>query len=230
MSEDGVLQGRALVKTYVSTYETIRVLRGANLSVAKGEILAIVGPSGVGKSTLLHILGALDRPDDGKVLVEGVDIFSLGENGIAGFRNSKFGFVFQFHHLLSELTALENVMMPCLIAGLDMGESRDRARHMLADEVGLVGRLEHRPRELSGGEQQRVAVARALVMRPAVVLADEPSGNLDPESSLALNDLIWGLRDRHGQSFVIVTHNMELAARADRALKLFDGVLEAIKI
>jgi lipoprotein-releasing system ATP-binding protein len=230
MSEDGVLVGRALVKTYVSTYETIRVLRGANLSVAKGEIVAIVGPSGVGKSTLLHILGALDRPDDGKVLVEGVDIFSLGENGIAGFRNSKFGFVFQFHHLLSELTALENVMMPCLIAGLGMGESRDRARHMLADEVGLVGRLEHRPRELSGGEQQRVAVARALVMRPAVVLADEPSGNLDPESSLALNDLIWGLRDRHGQSFVIVTHNMELAARADRALKLFDGVLEAIKI
>jgi lipoprotein-releasing system ATP-binding protein len=230
MNDHGVLEGRALVKTYGSTYETIRVLRGADLSVAGGEILAIVGPSGVGKSTLLHILGALDRPDDGKVLVEGVDIFSLGENGIAGFRNSKFGFVFQFHHLLSELTALENVMMPCLIAGLGMGESRDRARHMLAEEVGLVGRLEHRPRELSGGEQQRVAVARALVMRPAVVLADEPSGNLDPDSSVALNDLIWSLRDRHGQSFVIVTHNMELAARADRALKLFDGVLEAIKI
>jgi len=230
MNEQRVLEGRALVKTYVSTYETIRVLRGADLSVARGEIIAIVGPSGIGKSTLLHILGALDRPDGGQVLVEGLDIFSLGENGLAGLRNSKFGFVFQFHHLLSELTALENVMMPCLIAGLAMAESRDRARHMLVDEVGLVGRLEHRPRELSGGEQQRVAVARALVMKPAVVLADEPSGNLDPDSSVALNDLIWSLRDRHDQSFVIVTHNMELAARADRALKLFDGVLEAIKI
>ncbi|HVP57544.1 MAG TPA: ABC transporter ATP-binding protein [bacterium] len=230
MNDQVVLEGRSLVKTYVSSYETIRVLRGASLSVASGEIVAIVGPSGVGKSTLLHILGALDRPDDGTVLVEGVDIFSQGEKGIAAFRNSKFGFVFQFHHLLSELTALENVMMPCLIAGLDMGESRERARQMLANEVGLVGRLQHRPRELSGGEQQRVAVARALVMKPAVVLADEPSGNLDPDSSIALNDLIWSLRDRHGQSFVVVTHNMELAGRADRALKLFDGVLEAVKI
>jgi lipoprotein-releasing system ATP-binding protein len=229
-SAEHVLEGRGLVKTYVSGHETIRVLRGTDLAVARGEILAIVGPSGIGKSTLLHVLGALDRPDSGKVVVDGVDVFSLGDNGLARFRNSKFGFVFQFHHLLGELSALENVMMPCLIAGMGAGQSRDRARQVLVDEVGLVGRLDHRPRELSGGEQQRVSVARALVLKPAVVLADEPSGNLDPDSSVALNDLVWNLRDRHGQSFVIVTHNMDLAARADRALKLFDGVLEPIKI
>jgi len=225
-----VLEGRDLVKTYVSGQETIRVLRGASLAVAPGEILAIVGPSGIGKSTLLHVLGALDRPDSGQVMVDGVDVFRQGDNGLAGLRNSKFGFVFQFHHLLGELTALENVMMPCLISGQGAGRSAELARQMLVDGVGLGGRLEHRPRELSGGEQQRVAVARALVLKPAVVLADEPSGNLDPDSSASLNDLIWSLRDRHGQSFVIVTHNMELAARADRALKLFDGVLGPIKI
>ena len=224
-----VLEGRGLVKSYASGTETIRVLRGAEVALGRGEILAIVGPSGIGKSTLLHILGALDRPDGGQVLVEGVDVFALGERRIAALRNSRFGFVFQFHHLLPEMSALENVMMPCLIAGVDGAESARRAEAVL-EEVGLVGRLNHRPRELSGGEQQRVAVARALVMKPAVVLADEPSGNLDPESSVALNDLIWTLRERHGQSFVVVTHNMDLAARADRALKLFDGVLEAIKI
>ena len=229
-SGDIVLACRGLVKTYRSGSDTIRVLRGADLALRRGEILAIVGPSGVGKSTLLHILGALDRPDEGSVIVEGVDVFSRGDGDVTRLRNLRFGFVFQFHHLLPELTALENVMMPCLISGLDICQSTERARRVLVDETGLLGRLDHRPRELSGGEQQRVAVARALVMRPAVVLADEPSGNLDPESSQALQRLLWDLRDRHCQSFVLVTHNMELAARADRALKLFDGALEEIKI
>jgi lipoprotein-releasing system ATP-binding protein len=225
-----VLAARGVVKNYVSGLETIRVLKGVDLTLRAGEIVSIIGPSGVGKSTLLHILGALDRPDAGSVTVDGVDTFSLGDSQIARLRNVKFGFVFQFHHLLPELTALENVMMPCLISGLDMRESCRRATEALVQETGLVGRLSHRPRELSGGEQQRVAVARALVMKPTVVLADEPSGNLDPDSSRALHGLIWKLRDRHGQSFVIVTHNMELAAGADRALKLFDGTLEEIKI
>lgn len=225
-----VLTARGVVKTYASGRETIHVLKGVDLELGRGEIVAIVGPSGVGKSTLLHILGALDRPNRGSVVVDGVDVFSLGDSQIARLRNVKFGFVFQFHHLLPELTALENVMMPCLISGLDPQESSERATEMLAEEAGLVGRLGHRPRELSGGEQQRVAVARALVMKPTVVLADEPSGNLDPESSRSLHRLIWNLRDRHGQSFVIVTHNMELAGGADRVLKLFDGTLEAIKI
>jgi lipoprotein-releasing system ATP-binding protein len=229
-AEGVVLEARGLVKTYRSPSDTIRVLRGADLSVRKGEIVAIVGPSGVGKSTLLHILGALDRPDGGSVLVDSLDVFSLGDAKLAGLRNTHFGFVFQFHHLLPELTALENVMMPCLIAGLDTRESADRARRMLVDEAGLVGRLEHRPRELSGGEQQRVAVARALVMGPSVVFADEPSGNLDPDSGRALHKLIWDLRTRRGRSFVIVTHNMELASSADRVLKLFDGLLAEIKI
>ena len=225
-----VLEGAGIVKSYPSGDEIIRVLRGASLALGGAEILAIVGPSGVGKSTLLHILGALDRPDEGRVTVDGQDVFALGDSQIARLRNSKFGFVFQFHHLLPELTALENVMMPCLVAGLDREQSRSRAEETLVREVGLVGRLHHRPRELSGGEQQRVAVARALVMRPTVVLADEPSGNLDPESSLALHKLIWDLRDSRGQSFIIVTHNMDLASDADRVLKLFDGTLEQIKI
>jgi len=225
-----VLEARGLVKTYRSPSETIRVLRGADLSVRKGEIVAIVGPSGVGKSTLLHILGALDRPDEGGVFIDSIDVFSLSDSRLAGLRNTHFGFVFQFHHLLSELTALENVMMPCLIAGLDARESAERARRMLVEEAGLVGRLEHRPRELSGGEQQRVAVARALVMGPSVVFADEPSGNLDPDSGQALHRLIWDLSRRQGRSFVIVTHNTELASSADRVLKLFDGLLTEIKI
>jgi lipoprotein-releasing system ATP-binding protein len=228
--EAAVLDARGLVKTYRSGTETIGVLKGTEVWIGRGEIVAVVGPSGVGKSTLLHILGALDRPDQGTVRVEGADVFSLGDADLASLRNSKFGFVFQFHHLLSELTALENVMMPCLIAGLGSRESEERARRILVEETGLADRLHHRPRELSGGEQQRVAVARALVMRPAVVLADEPSGNLDQDTSKGLHRLLWALRERHGQSFVIVTHNMDLASSADRVLKLFDGMLEEIKI
>jgi lipoprotein-releasing system ATP-binding protein len=225
-----ILRGCDIHKSYPSGSETIRVLRGVNLEVAEAEILAIVGQSGVGKSTLLHMLGALDRPDSGRVLADGVDVFALDDRHLAAFRNRNFGFVFQFHHLLPELTALENVMMPCIISGMSGGAARENARRILSDEVDLGGRLGHRPRELSGGEQQRVAVARALVMKPHLVLADEPSGNLDPESSEALHALIWKLREKHRQSFVIVTHNVELARRADRTLKLFDGVVREVNI
>jgi lipoprotein-releasing system ATP-binding protein len=225
-----VLEAKDIRKSYASGSETIRVLRGVSLTVGKGEILAIVGQSGVGKSTLLHMLGALDRPDSGKVFAEGVDVFDLSDAEIAGFRNRNFGFVFQFHHLLPELTALENVMMPCIIRGMPSGEARETAARILSEEVALGGRLNHRPRELSGGEQQRVAVARALVNNPHVVLADEPSGNLDPESSEALHTLIWRLRERHARSFVIVTHNFDLARNADRVLKLFDGIVREVNI
>ncbi len=225
-----VLEGHSLRKSYVSGSDTIEVLKGVDLTLARGEIIAVVGPSGVGKSTLLHLLGALDKPDSGEIYVDGVDVLSLSEDDISAFRNKRFGFVFQFHHLLPELTALENVMIPCIIAGMKPAQAEKLASEILINNVGLGGRLEHRPRELSGGEQQRVAVARALVMNPLVVLADEPSGNLDPDSSKSLHDLIWELRDRLGQSYVIVTHNLDLARRCDRVLKLFDGVVEEVKI
>jgi lipoprotein-releasing system ATP-binding protein len=229
--EDGkLLEATGIRKTYVSGAEKVNVLRGLDLEVRKGEIMAIIGPSGVGKSTLLHMLGALDRPDSGTVTIDGTDVFDLSDDRVAGFRNRTFGFVFQFHHLLPELTAVENVMMPRIISGMAASEAEKLAEGILVDEVGLRGRLGNRPRELSGGEQQRVAVARALVMRPALVLADEPSGNLDPESGRQLHDLLWDLRDRHGQTFVVATHNLELARRADRVVKLFDGVANVVKL
>jgi lipoprotein-releasing system ATP-binding protein len=225
-----VLRAVDIHKSYTSGSETIRVLRGVNLSVRQAEILAIVGQSGVGKSTLLHMLGALDRPDSGSVMAGDVDVFALSDRELARFRNRNFGFVFQFHHLLPELSAQENVMMPCVIGGMPVEEAREVAGRILSDEVGLGNRLNHRPRELSGGEQQRVAVARALVTNPRLVLADEPSGNLDPESSDALHGLIWRLRDKHLRSFVIVTHNVDLARSADRILKLFDGIVREVNI
>jgi lipoprotein-releasing system ATP-binding protein len=225
-----VLRAVDIHKSYASGSETIRVLRGVGLSVNQAEILAIVGQSGVGKSTLLHMLGALDRPDSGSVVAGGVDVFRLSDRDLAKFRNRNFGFVFQFHHLLPELTAQENVMMPCVIGGMPIEEAREAAGRILSDEVGLGNRLHHRPRELSGGEQQRVAVARALVTNPRLVLADEPSGNLDPESSEALHRLIWRLRDKYSRSFVIVTHNVDLAGSADRVLKLFDGIVQEVNI
>lgn len=228
--EATLLEVRGVSKSYVTGPEALHVLRDVNLDVAAGEILAIVGPSGVGKSTLLHILGALDRPDGGTVRVSGEEVFSLDDARLAQFRNATFGFVFQFHHLLTEFTALENVMMPCLIAGMSEPEAMKRAARVLGEEVGLRERFEHRPRELSGGEQQRVAVARALVMEPRVVFADEPSGNLDPEHSESLHDLLFELRDTRRQSFVLVTHSADLARRADRVLKLFDGIVEQVKI
>ncbi len=200
----------------------LKVLKGLDIQIKQGEIVAIVGPSGVGKSTLLHILGILDRPTQGKVTINSVDIFSMGDQQLAQFRNKEIGFIFQFHHLLPEFSALENVAMPALIARLSRKDAFDRASQLLA-EVGLSERLNHRPRELSGGEQQRVAFARSLVNEPALVLADEPSGNLDLNNSQALHELIWELVRQKQKTFVVVTHNKDLAARADKVIELYDG-------
>ena len=200
----------------------LRVLKGIDVEVQKGEILAIVGASGVGKSTLLHLIGALDRPTLGKVFYEDRDIFAFNDRELDRFRNQEIGFVFQFHHLLSEFTAIENVAMGALITGEKSSEASRRARELLS-YVGLAERLEHHPYELSGGERQRVAIARALINRPTVVLADEPTGNLDRKTSEAVHDLLWELNDRFHQTFIIVTHNQALAQRADRLIHLVDG-------
>jgi len=210
-------------KSYDTGRDRLDVLSGVDLTVNEGEIVAIVGPSGVGKSTLLHIMGALDVPTSGKVYVRDTDVFAMSEAARAAFRNRTVGFVFQFHHLLKELTALENVMMPCLVGGMDRDEAASRAEELLA-AVRLSDRADHRPGELSGGEEQRAAVARALAARPLMVLADEPSGNLDRVSSDELHDLIWGLRESIGQTFVIVTHNPDLYERADRVIVLKEGL------
>ncbi len=210
-------------KSFDTGRDRLDVLRGVDLTVGEGEIVAIVGPSGVGKSTLLHIMGALDVPTSGKVYVRGTDVFAMSEAERAAFRNRTVGFVFQFHHLLKELTALENVMMPCLVGGMDRDEAASRAEELLA-AVRLSDRADHRPGELSGGEEQRAAVARALAASPLMVLADEPSGNLDRASSDELHDLIWGLRESIGQTFVIVTHNPDLFERADRVVVLKEGL------
>lgn len=210
-------------KSYETGHERLDVLSGVNLTIGEGEIVAIVGPSGVGKSTLLHIMGALDVPTSGKVYVRDTDVFAMSEAERAAFRNRTVGFVFQFHHLLKELTALENVMMPCLVGGMDRDEAASRAQELL-EAVRLSDRADHRPGELSGGEEQRAAVARALAARPLMVLADEPSGNLDRVSSDELHNLIWGLRESIGQTFVIVTHNPDLYERADRVVVLREGL------
>ncbi len=205
----------------------LTVLAGVDLQVAAGEAVAITGASGAGKSTLLHLLGGLDRPTAGHVTVAGWDLNALVSDELAAFRNEVIGFVFQFHHLLREFTAEENVMMPLLIAGRDEAVARARARALLG-EVGLSERLMHRPMELSGGEQQRVAVARALANEPGVILADEPSGNLDTHTSEQLHDLFFRLRAEHGVALVLVTHNRELADRTDRVLRVRDGKLESL--
>jgi lipoprotein-releasing system ATP-binding protein len=204
--------------------EALRVLDGIDLAIGRGEMLAIVGASGVGKSTFLHILGGLDRPTSGSVLFGDVDVFGLDANQLARFRNERVGFVFQFHHLLPEFSALENVMMPALIRRTGWSEAAGTASALLK-EVGLGGRLHHRPGELSGGEQQRVAVARALVLKPDVVLADEPTGNLDMHTGEAIHDLLLSINKQKGTTFVIVTHNDKLAVRAHRVLRMAEGRL-----
>ncbi len=224
MNETSVLVAEDLHKRFPSGDRELTVLRGVNLEVRRGEILSIVGASGVGKSTLLHILGGLLRPTAGRVLLAGEDVFRLGDGELSRRRNEKIGFVFQFHHLLPEFTAEENVMLPCMIGNGSRRSARERAQ-LLLGSVSLSDRATHHPSELSGGEQQRVAVARALATSPDVVLADEPSGNLDEKRSRELHDLIWSLREKEEQAFVIVTHDEELANRADRKLRLHDGVL-----
>ena len=205
------------------SYGTCRVLKGIDLSVSKGEVLSIMGASGAGKSTLLHILGTLSTPDAGTLLIDGTDVSRLSAKELASFRNRRIGFVFQAHHLLPEFTSVENVMIPALIAGRGEKEARREAKDLLA-ELGLAERESHKPSELSGGEQQRVAIARALINRPAILLADEPSGNLDSVTKAELHRLFFSLRDRFGQTIVIVTHDPELAALCDRSLFMRDGL------
>lgn len=211
-----------LHRYYLSGSRELKVLRGLDFQVNKGEIVSVIGASGSGKSTLLHILGGLDRPTSGRVIYEDRDIFKLSDLELAKFRNAEIGFVFQFHHLLSEFTALENVMMPLWISRVDREESKEISVKVLK-YVGLEERLEHRPAQLSGGEQQRVAIARALVNRPKVVIADEPTGNLDRKTADAISDLIWQLNSELNQTFVIATHNFEIAQRADKIIELLDG-------
>ncbi len=213
-----------IAKNIRKSFSALKVLKGVDLEVKKGEIVSIVGSSGAGKTTLLQILGTLDLASSGELTIAGNQIKSLNRNSLADFRNKNIGFVFQFHRLLPEYTALENVMMPAWIAGLSDIEASSKAMTLLND-LGLQNRMDHLPSELSGGEQQRVAVARALVNNPKVLLADEPSGNLDSENASQLHDLFFNLRDKLGITIIIVTHNEELAARADRTLRMADGVI-----
>lgn len=220
-----LLEIKGLCKHYLMGADTVQVLKGIDLYIDAATTTALVGASGAGKSTLLHILGALDRPSSGAVLYNGKDLFDKSDRELADFRSASIGFVFQFHHLLPEFTALENVMMPALIARKDRGASDSRAR-MLLNEVGLAHRLNHRPGELSGGEQQRVAIARALVMEPTLLLADEPTGNLDARTSEAIYESLSRIQKQLGVSMVIVTHNERIAAGMERIVRLADGLVQ----
>ena len=223
-----LLQVSGLGKTYATEDGgTLEVLADVNFNIRRGELVAIVGESGAGKSTLLHLLGTLDRPSKGKVIYDGTDVFLLKDNHLARFRNRSIGFVFQFHHLLPEFTALENVTMPALISQEHVGESRERAMNLL-DMLGMKERARHRPGQLSGGEKQRVAVARALMNDPYLVLADEPTGNLDTKSAERLHNELIRLKETMNQTFIIVTHNPALAQLADRVLKISKGSVEEL--
>lgn len=211
-----------ILRNITKSFGSLQVLKGIDLDIAQGEVVSIVGPSGAGKTTLLQIMGTLDRADSGSIIINGTDISSLKNQALARFRNQHIGFVFQFHQLLPEFTALENITIPALIAGRSQREARQRAEELL-DFMGLSDRAAHKPAELSGGEKQRVAVARALVNHPAVILADEPSGSLDSANKADLHALFFRLRDEMGQTFVIVTHDEELAKTTDRTIQMKDG-------
>ena len=213
------------IKNITKSFGSLQVLKGIDLHIAKGEVVSIVGPSGAGKTTLLQIIGTLDRPDSGTVCVDGIDTTTLSQKELSHFRNRHLGFVFQFHQLLPEFTAIENIMIPAYIAGTSHSEAKRRAEELL-QFMNLTERAHHKPNELSGGEKQRVAVARALINNPAVILADEPSGSLDSKNKQELHQLFFDLRDRFGQTFVIVTHDEALASITDRTIHMRDGMLE----
>lgn len=218
-----MLKARGIHKAY----DSLQILKGIDLDVTEGEIVSIVGSSGAGKTTLLQILGTLDRPDAGSVELNGINPFELSSKKLAAFRNNHIGFIFQFHQLLPEFTAIENVCIPAMIQGKNLTDSKKEAQRLL-DKLGLAQRYEHKPNELSGGEQQRVAVARALMNNPSVIFADEPSGNLDSQNSTELHQLFFDLRDEFNQTFVIVTHNEQLATMADRKIIMRDGFVQGV--
>ena len=217
------------IKGITKSFGSLQVLKGIDLHIDKGEIVSIVGPSGAGKTTLLQIIGTLDKPDKGSVMIDNTDVSQLSEKRLADFRNQHIGFVFQFHQLLPEFTALENIMIPAFIAGKSRHEARERAEELLAF-MDLADRAGHKPNELSGGEKQRIAVARALVNNPAVILADEPSGSLDSKNKTDLHRLFFDLRDKSGQTFVIVTHDESLASITDRTIHMKDGLLTGTSV